>query len=245
MLNLIPPDNAPGAPGWPWSADGLWSVAADFGPLLLSGAIFAYGTEAITRSWTGVRGRRLPLALFAALAGWIPLSDGPHGLLEVSGWPAFIAMVIATRLISVRERRSWTRAKVAATAVAAVALACASLSYGFLHPLRAGDGGAVPAGPGVYLTNDGPSTARILDVSVPGQRVTRLLTDAPSGTVAASVDGLVRPFGTPTLAPGDNRVVYLAGACGPIDRVVVRLRVSGRTVTQHLPVADARTHTCG
>lgn len=127
-----------------------------------------------------------------------------------------------------------SRAKVAVIAVTASALAGVSLSYGVWHPLEAGDGGTVPAGPGVYLINDGRAAVRIVDVSVPGRTVTRLLTDAPTGTVAASVDELVRPLGTPTIAPGDSRIVYLAAACGPIDRVVVRVRVAGRDVRQTL-----------
>jgi hypothetical protein len=162
--------------------------------------------------------RRLPFALTVAACGWIPVNTTDSGLLPFNAVLAFGAVVIAARLGAVPRHRplTWAWPRVAVATAVALALALASLSYGALHPLVASSGGATPAGPGVFLYNDGSLSVRVLDVDVPGRQL-----ELAAGT---------------TIAPGHGDVVYLRGACRSADRVVVRMRVVGREVHMTLPV---------
>jgi hypothetical protein len=201
--------------GWPWRIDGPWSLAADFGPLMLCGAALAVGVEAFTVKWTGVRPRRLPLALVVAAVGWVMVGNVSNGgVLSVGGLVAFVAVVSVARECSVRERRplNWTRGGIALITVAGLVLAATSLSYGMLHPLTAGDGGNSTAERkngraemSVFLRNEGLLDVRVLSVDVPGMNVTRVRTDNEAVKEAPTIDGLMKPIAGSQIAGHASR----------------------------------------
>ena len=49
---------------------GRWSLIADIGPLLFTGAAFAYGAEGFTNKRTGMATRRAPIA-FSRRRCWV------------------------------------------------------------------------------------------------------------------------------------------------------------------------------
>lgn len=142
-LNLLPFDNAPRSHGWPHPIDSARAAFADLGPMLAVGFVFAGTTCWYLTQKTGVHARRWPLALVAAAVGWFPLDGEQHGFVLLSGGAAFAAVVVAARGLSLAERRPtpWSRQLVAVLAVLVVALGGASVAYGTLHPLSAGNGG--------------------------------------------------------------------------------------------------------
>jgi hypothetical protein len=217
--------------GWPWRIDDAWSLAADIGPLLVFGAVFAAGVEAFTGGWTGVRGRRLPIAVVAAAVGWIPVNGEREGLLAVSGLAGFLAVLWVARQYSVVERRRirWTRPRVALIAAGVLALAAVSLSYGTLHPLTAGGPDRIAPGEfGFWLRNEGRGPVRVRSIEIADPRVTRARL-APGGA---------------TIPRDDSRLVHLTGRCAPLDRVVVRLHVAGHDVTQTVHLEQPASFSC-
>lgn len=245
--------------GWPWRIDGPWSLAADFGPLMLCGAALAVGVEAFTVKWTGVRPRRLPLALVVAAVGWVMVGNVSNGgVLSVGGLVAFVAVVSVARECSVRERRplKWTRGGIALIAVAGLVLAATSVSYGMLHPLTAGDGGdstvALKNGRAemsVFLRNEGRLDVHVLSVDIPGVNVTRVRTDNEAVKEALTIDGLMKPIAGSRIAGGASRVAYLTIASpscigATIDRFNVRLSISGRRLQQVVRLESPVRLTC-
>lgn len=262
-LHLVPFNPSGGdlpGTGWPWRIDGPWALAADLGPTLLAGFLFAMAAGHLLQLRTGVAPRRWPLALLAAGVGWIPVVGDRPGLIGASGGLAFAVMVVATRSVALRPRPApaLSRAVLAALAAAAVLVAAAtSFSYGALHPLTARNSDAVNdtlrEGRGDLLftiANEGPRPARILGVrpaDSPGLRVTRLRTDSERD-VAPTLAGLYKPLGQPTLGPGeDDLAVYMtvSSRCPSggamtwrIEALRVRLRVAGSERTQRVALAS-------
>jgi multisubunit Na+/H+ antiporter MnhE subunit len=237
----------PSGHGWPWRIEGPWSFAADLGPLLLCGAALAVGVETVTSRWTDVRARRAPLVFAAASVGWVTVASPPNsGLVSVGGLVGFIALVVVARECSVRERRPrrpWTMTRVTLTLVGVLLLAAASISYGLLHPLTAGNGGnstaEITAGRAefsVILRNEGRLEVRVLGLDVPNSTITRVRTDNEAVTSAPTIDGLMKPLAGSTIDGHNSRFAELTIApatCNTvIDRVGVRLNVAGRQVQQ-------------
>jgi hypothetical protein len=236
--------------GWPWRIEGLWSFAADLGPLLLCGAAFAFGVDAFIGRHTGIACRRAPIALAAATVGWVSLGGVSHaGLLTINGFLAFVVIVVVVREVSVHERAPmrWTRPRLAAAAGAVFALAVASLSYGFLHPLSAGTAElATPAKQGsvlrAYLHNDGDAEVELVSVALPGIELQRARTSNESVESAPTTDGLMKPVAGATVPGKGSRdlELQLPARCLPvdvIDRIHVRLRVHGQTLDQVVRLA--------
>jgi hypothetical protein len=231
--------------GWPWRIEGPWSLVADIGPLLFSGAAFAYGAEGFTNKRTGMVTRRAPIAFTAAVLGWVTVGNvSDAGLLGVSGLAAFVAMVVVTREMSAQPNRPWrwTPVKARFAVVVVLALILATLSYGFLHPLSADqteleslrDGRARIS---VFLGNEGRADVTFLSVSVPGV-TTRALIDPSDSYEYDPKDpdlGMVPLEGKTFVGNESHRVDLVVSAGCPssrVDRVLIRLRVLGRTVDQ-------------
>jgi hypothetical protein len=244
--------------GWPWRIEGPWSLAADFGPLMLCGAALAVGVEAFTVKWTGVRPRRLPLALVVAAVGWVMVGNVSNGgVLSVGGLVAFVAVVSVARECSVRERRpfKWTRGGIAVIALAVLVFAATSVSYGMLHPLLANDGNSTVAlkngraEMSVFLRNEGPLDVHVLSVDIPGVNVIRVRTDNEAVKEAPTIDGLMKPIAGSQIASDASRVAYLTiaspGCIGAtIDRFNVRLSISGRRLEQLVRLESPVRLTC-
>jgi hypothetical protein len=257
-LHLVPyGGDAPDA-GWPWHIDGVWAVAADLGPTLAVSFAFAALTSAYLAQSTGVRSVRWPLVLVAATVGWLPLTGERHGLIDVNGGLALIAVVFAARWWSILPRRRvpWSRPVAAAVAVGAAALVAASISYGALHPLAAShaDGTTtVTLHHGrsqrirFEVENRGPLTARVEHIAIVADpqlpelpvRVARAEIESGRGT------GTFKPWHPQRLSPGESAPVYLTlsvAACRQHDSSVdvlvraldIRLRALGGTRTQRV-----------
>jgi hypothetical protein len=247
LMPLMPPDGVSGN-GWPWRIDGVWSLAADAGPLLVAGLSVAFGIVIFTSKWTGVSPRRLPFVLVAATLGWLPLGAGESGLLRVGGAVAFFAMVWLTRNYSGRKGTPlrWTRARALATIAGVLALAATSFSFGLTHPLETRYVGQASYAHGattfhLELANIGLADVRVLGIDVPARRLTEALTENGLRE-APTTEGLFKPLAGSTIASGKDRMAIVSiasSACviGTVDRVGVRLRVAGQTVRQvvHLP----------
>ncbi len=232
--------------GWPYRIEGPWSLAADVGPLLLAGYVFAFGVGSFLQRHTDIAAPLTPLAVAAAALGWVMIGNVSHsGLLEVSGLAAFIALVVVAREASVREGRwRWTRPWALLTLIAALGLTAATLSYGFLHPLSAGtaelsslkDGRANVT---VYLHNDGRADVRLVDVTLPDvNAVAKVYRDgeyAPGDldSLSVPIDGLVlKRDVSSSSGPIELTLPARCPSSRSLDRVVVRLRVHGRTLDQ-------------
>jgi hypothetical protein len=83
--------------GWPWPVDGLWSLAADLGPALVYGLLFAWGADIVLRVQPDVTAVRLSIVLIAATSALFPFG--------VSG-AALVVLVVAVRRRAARPRRS-------------------------------------------------------------------------------------------------------------------------------------------
>jgi hypothetical protein len=241
--------------GWPWRIEGPWSFVADVGPLLFCGAAFAFGAELSISRHTGVACWRWPIALVAAVVGWVTLGGISHaGLLELNALPAFLMIVAAVRETSVRERRAmrWTRARATAVAGVVFMLAVASISYGLLHPLTAAsDESGMPTGSAMRFTafihNEGDGEVTLVSVSVPGIEFRRAWIFDESGQSTATIDEQMRPVGGATIAGNWSRDVYFElprCTSAVIDRLDVRLRVHGRNIDQVVRLAPPVRLTC-
>lgn len=228
--------------GWPWRIEGPWSLVADIGPLLLVGAVFAWFAEAYTSRHTSVPTRRLPIALTAALLGWVTINRPTNaGLIGAGGLATFLALLVVTREMSGRERRPWrwTPRTAWAALVLVSVLVPASVSYGLLHPLNAEQAQANSGSSFDFsLRNDGRADVRVLSVAVASVPSRALV--APADSYESSPDdpdsGMVPLAGRTIAGSASERVTIVrTGRCFPprtIDRVNVRLRVLGRTVDQ-------------
>jgi hypothetical protein len=235
--------------GWPWRIEGLWSFAADVGPLLFCGGAFAFGAEAFISRHTRIACRRAPIALAAATVGWVSLGGVSRaGLLAADGVLPFVVIVVVVREASVHERTliRWTRARAAAAVGAGLVLALTSISYGLLHPLTAGSaelGTQGKRGPVLHasLHNDGDAKVTLLGASVPGIDVLRARTIDETVGATSAIDDQMRPVAGATIAGDGLRDIQfeLPTACAStvIDRIDVRLRVRGRTLDQVVRLA--------
>jgi hypothetical protein len=262
-LGLLPGNVAevPGR-GWPWRIDGWWAALADLGPLLAAGFLFSAVVFVYLGLATGVRARRWPLALLAGAIGFVPVGSPDPGYLVVSGWLAFIAVVLLTRHEALRARRPirWSPALAAIAAAGTVAVTATSLSYGLLNPLTLtmpdGVGPSVNLRDGrskelaFMLENRGAVSARVLAVSlVEGGPigVLRAEADLPDGVVVPS-DAPARPLAGTRVAPRGGMswgsLTLGSAACSgrgggsvsawPVSALDVRLRVAGTVHTQRL-----------
>lgn len=237
--------------GWPWRIEGPWSFAADVGPMLFAGGVFAGFVEGFTRKHTGVATRWLPIALTAAVLGWVFVHGTENaGIVRSGGVLAFIAIVVVTREMSGRPRRPWRWTPVTAWSalILVPALAIASLSYALLHPLSA-DSAEVQsiergrANISTRLANDGRADVTVLSVTVPQIRTRALTSPAESYEYdMGDPDAGMIPIAGKTIARGESRDLTLAiparcPSSRTVDRVNVRLRVLGRTVEQVVRLA--------
>ena len=241
--------------GWPWRIEGPWSFVADLGPLFFCGAAFAFGAELFISRHTGIACRRWPIALVAAVVGWVTLGGISHaGLLELNGLLTFLMIVTVVREASVHERNAmrWTRAKATVVAAVVLMLAVASVSYGLLHPLTAAsDESGTPAKSGTQFTafmhNDGDAEVTLMSVSVPGLELRRARTFDESGQSTSTIDEQMRPLAGATIAGNWSRDVQVElqrCASAVVDRLDVRLQVHGRTVDQVVRLAPPVGLTC-
>ncbi len=256
------PGNAPPGPGpgvgWPWRIDGTWAAFADLGPLLVTGAVLAWAIGWFVEPHAAHPPARWPIALCAALVGWVPISqNGRAGLLGVSGGVGFLAMWWTTRKTSemVRPRlprASHPRVAIAVAAAMATALAAASVSFAALHPLSLGT--FVPAGAAtlhngrtdrfpISIYNLGPLPVRVVGVSIsptPGLRVVRVERPGPR-TEGPTIDSLHSPAGTPRIPSAGELDLWLTLA-GParclaamtVEAVDLRFVVAGVRRTQRV-----------
>ena len=102
------------------------------------------------------------------------------GLLGVSGFAAFVAMVVVTREMSAQPHRPWvwTPARAWSAVVVVPVLILAPLSYGFLHPLSATSAELESLRDGrarilLFLHNEGRANLTVLSAKVPGSRRAR------------------------------------------------------------------------
>lgn len=222
----MPLEEATTGRGWPWRVEGPWSLAADVGPLLLMGFVFAYGVEAFLVRHTDVVMWRAPLVLAAALLGWVTFGGVSKAGVAGGGLGTFVLLVILARELSIRERPRWrwTPVKAWLTLITGLALVGATLSYGFLHPLSGSisgsdslrDSGQVTLRGG--LQNQGRSDVRLLAITAPGAETVRFKVGEIVGTEA--FDG------------GEFEIVARCSAASSLDRLHVRLRVLGQDVDQ-------------
>jgi hypothetical protein len=84
----------PGA-GWPWRIDGPWSLAADLGPALLFGAIFAQGAQVVLGAGEGFSALRPSIVLAAAA---LVLFTRERSEFVAFNLPVMVALVIVVRV---------------------------------------------------------------------------------------------------------------------------------------------------
>lgn len=258
LLHLIPLSGSD-THGWPWPADGAWAIAADAGPALGVGLIGAWGIRLYVRRRSQRDLALWPVAVVAAVFGWLPIASGARALVPVDWLIAFAAMVAIVRLAPPPSGR---RPGVRVLAPAALALAAVSMTYGALHPLSLDDvaGASAPARRAdrlvrvpVALANGGPVGVEVLSVAVesPQGAVLRRL-EVPRDGAAASIDALLAPIdgtsiGPGTHAPGD--ALLGVGACSRTVRVTVtairvRFRELGFVRSQRIALRRPLTARC-
>jgi hypothetical protein len=245
--------------GWPWRIDGIWAAVADIGPWLLVGTLVAYGVGLYVGWRTGRTHARWPIALCAILVGWIPLAqDTSAGVLGVGGGLAFFAMWWTTHQVASMPRPRLPgspRLQIAVGVTLAAALTGISVSYAAFHPIRASTSDSpsrvtLRAGLSerfaVFLSNDGPVSARVLGISLtdaPDLRIVRVERDGPR-TEGPTIDSLYSPAGRPQIEAGQQRTLWLT-IRGPRSCSVVRptvsaldvaLTVAGAHRIQHVPL---------
>ncbi len=226
MLGLVPaPSRDRAGHGWPWRIDGLWSFAADIGPLLLCGIVFAWSFEAILGRFSGSRRQpSLVLALVAAAVGWLSLTSPERaGLIPVDTFIAFVVVVLVARSVRHRPGLRLTRRGVAVAVAAGLALTAASVSYGLTHPLSAENGDQASDSLSFALRNDTRFDARLLSVTVPGQGSPELSDWEGRTLVGMRIDGM-----------GSEFLTLKTPRCVTIERLDVRLTVAGREIRQRV-----------
>lgn len=222
--------------GWPWRVEGPWSLAADVGPLLLAGSAFALGVEAFISRHTEVPTWRLPIALTAALLGWIAIGGVSNaGPVPVGGLGAFALLVVVSREAAARgrPRLRWTPVKAWSALIIGLTLAATSLSYGLLHPLTGQMSYGSTDQPSLrgYLVNQGRADVQILAITARGVQTVRF---NAGETVSEPLDG-----------GAFELVVACPQRVATIDRLNVRMRVLGQEVQQVVRLENPLTRACG
>jgi hypothetical protein len=215
--------------GWPWRIDGPWSLAADLGPALLFGAIFAWGAQMVLGAREGITALRPSIALTAAAL--VLLTRGMSEFVAFN-LPVMVALVIVVRLRAGCPRRSaqWTWKRIAAALLAYGALGATTVSYGRLNALSADDAEITKAHVTIPVRGIGNDIVNLTSVRVP---------DAPAGvtvgvwnpsrTSVSLVDGA-------SILPGEVVRIALGvpPRCSPgtVDRLDVRMKVGDRELHQ-------------
>jgi len=194
--------------------------------------VFAYGVEAGLTARGQVRAlpRLAPVALLGALATLALNSTGV--VLDLIAIAAAVAVLLVGRRTTTTARKPlrWTWPAAIATMVTALALSVTSVSYAVLHPLEAYT--AETGANGTYtvpLFNAGNAGVVLRTMSVP---------DAPAITVGYhNAGGLVTAVDRANVSRFTklNLALSVPGACVgsvSVDRLVARMRVRGREVSQ-------------
>lgn len=215
--------------GWPWRVDGAWSLAADLGPALFFGAVFAWGAQIILGAQEGVTALRPSIVLTAAAL--VLLTRGASELVALN-LPVMVALIIVVRLRAGRPRSSvrWTWKLAAMALVACCALAVATVSYGRMNALSAESADVSDSHVTIPLRGIGSDIVNLISVRVP---------DAPDGVTV----GVWNPGGTSvslvrgaSIHPGEAVRIALGvpARCAPgtVDRLDVRMMVGDRELRQ-------------
>lgn len=215
----------PFAFGWPWPLEGPWSLAADLGPALLYGGVFAW----VAVGALGERGRRVPLAL-AAAALVLFVRGGAFIQVDLL---STVVLVVVLRRETPHTRRPvrWTPLAIALTVLAVPALATATVSYGRLNALSATSAMVTTSKKGrEYLTVSlralGNDIVNVASIDVPGQPDVVVRAWSPAGSTVHSVEGA-------SIHPGESVdfALRMPNRCaGPskADRLDVRMKVGDR-----------------
>jgi len=240
-----PVNRAPGV-GWPWRFEGPWSLAADLGPALLFGCMFAWPAVSSVGARNGSTPRRLPTVLVASLLALLLWSDGYVQLSPL----AIVPLAVLLRHESTRPRRGVRRTPltIGLAVVAAVALATATVTYGRTNALSAEWGPVSTSNRGhEYLTIPlrglGPDVVNLESVSVPGHPDVVVRAWNWIGTGVGTVDGL-------SIHAGDTRTLALRmpqDCSGPIrvDRLDIDMNVRDRAHHQIVRLGWLRDVPCG
>ncbi len=222
-----PANRAPGV-GWPWRIEGPWSLAADLGPALLFGALFAWPAMSMVSGHDGIAARRGPTLLAAAALALVSWQDA-----YVSLPLALVPLVFLLRHESTRPRRRFRRAPltIGLAAMIVAALTTATVSYGRVNALSAESGAVGTSNRGheyleIPLRGLGNDIVNVRSVSVPGRPDVVIRAWDWIGHGVHPVDGLsIHPGETGRLA------LRMPQTCtGPIriDRLDVRMDVGDR-----------------
>lgn len=222
------PLDRPVGVGWPWRIEGPWSLAADLGPALLFGVLFAWSAISLVYAGNGITPRRLPTALVAA--GFVLLSWG--GFLQLNVL-AIVALAFLLRRESVHPRLRFRRTPLTIGVAAALvaALAAATVSYGRVNALSADWGPVSTSNRGhhyrtVALRGVGSEIVNLESVSVPEHPEVVVRAWSWIGSGVSDIDGLsVVPGESPSLA---LRLPQDCTAPIRIDRLDVRMKVGDR-----------------
>lgn len=239
-----PANRAPGV-GWPWRLEGPWSLAADVGPALVFGFLFAWSAMSMVSGPDGIAARRVPTMLAAAALALLTWRDAYVSLNPF----ALAPLILILRHESTRPRRPVRRIPVTVglTAVTAVALAAATASYGRVNALSAEGGMVGTSNRGheyleIPLRSLGNDILNLRSVSVPGRPDVVIRAWDWIGHGVHPVDGLsVFPGETGRLA------LRMPQTCtGPIriDRLEIRMDVGDRPHRQLVRLGGLRDVPC-
>ncbi len=268
-LHLVPysVSDAPGN-GWPWRIDGAWALVADLGPTLAIAFAFAGVTCWYLTQRNGAHPRRWPLALVAAVVGWLPFAGDERGLIAVSGGGAFCIVVIAARAWSAAERKPmpWSWPLLGGLGAVVLALGAASVAYGTLHPIAITNANYPPTAKlrdgrsdrlDFSISNRGPAAARILElrlVDAPGLRITDVQVGGERNR-GRRRDTRTRALKPRTIERGEDLPLFVevgyprcrrpnTGALWNLRTFDVRLRVAGTERMQRVVLDDALHVSC-
>ncbi|MDA0179249.1 hypothetical protein OJ997_02985 [Solirubrobacter phytolaccae] len=240
-----PLGRAPGV-GWPWRIEGPWSLAADIGPALLFGCAFAWPALSVVSADTTISPRRAPTVVVAtglALVVW-------HDAYIQLNLLAIVPLTLVVRHEATRPRRPLRRRPltIGLVAVAAVALATATVSYGRVNALSAEWGPVSTSNRGhEYLTIPlrglGPEIVNLESVRVPGRPEVVIRAWNWIGNGVGGIDGL-------SIFAGETRTLALRmpqGCSAPIrvDRLDVHMKVGDREHHQVVRLGWLRDVPCG
>jgi hypothetical protein len=223
--------------GWPWPVDGLWSFAADLGPALLFGVVFASVADAALDSHAGLSALRAPVALAAAALTLVTREPSEFIVFNLVG---IGVLVVVIRRQATRPRRSiaWTWKSAGVVLGACVALAATTVSYGRQHALTAQPVEIAQSQRlvTVPVRGIGNKIVNLVSVQVRAARGVHVGVWNPAGTSISPVHGV-------SVHPGEAiRIALQAPAnCAPtvsLDRLHVRMMVGDRALEQTLRLSS-------